>query len=207
MTKKFNSRLVEWVNELGQDRLKAMKALEKRMLKGSDSISDEIELSHFIHEFGCDDYKIAKLVFDGIINNLKKLPTKKCPFCQGTIVDNSDAVILKPYMESFWLSAFAGSYRSQGDEHVWLGNFTWTCYDCETLATHPPKETAKIWLNTPEMRKKKIFASSVFKKFPEVKAMSLEGAAGRGWLIQLNESWYSNSRVKGELELLWILSN
>lgn len=53
------------------------------------------------------------------------------------------------------------------------------------------------------MRKKKIFASSVFRKFPEVEAMSLEGAAGRGWLIQLNESWYSNFRVKGDLVKVW----
>lgn len=207
MTKKFNSRLVEWVNELGQDRLKAMKALEKRMLKGSDSISDEIELSHFVHGFGCDDYKIAKLVFDGIINDLKKLPTKRCPFCQGPMVDNGDALLLKPYLESFWHPESLGVYHTRSSAHTWLGNFSWSCYDCETVETYPPKETAKIWQNTPEIQKKKIFASSVFKKFTEVKAMSLEGAAGRGWLIQLNESWYSNSRVKGELELLWKLSN
>lgn len=207
MTKKFNSRLVEWVNELGQDWLTEMKALEKLKLKGSDAFSDALSYIHLQKDFGCDDYESAKLTFVGIINNLKKLPTKDCPFCQGTMVDNSDAVILKPYMESFWLSTFAGSYRTQGNEFVWLGNFTWSCYDCETLATHPPKDTAKIWLNTPEMRKKKIFASSVFKKFPEVEAMSLEGAAGRGWLIQLGESWYSNCRVKGELVGVWGLIN
>ena len=205
MTKKFNSRLVEWVNELGQDRLKEMKALEKRKLKGSDAFSDALSYIHLQKDFGCADYKSAKLEFDQFINKLQVLPIKQCPFCHGEMVDNSDAVILKPYMKSFWLSAFAGSYRAQGNEHVWLGNFTWTCYGCETLATYPPKETAKIWLNTPEMRKKKIFASSVFKKFPEVEAMSLEGAAGRGWLIQLNESWYSNCRVKGELVDCWSL--
>jgi len=203
MTKKFNSRLVEWVNELGQDRLKGMKALEKRILKGSDSIFDEIELSHFTHEFGGDDYKIAKLVFDGFINDLKKLPIKTCPFCNGTMVDNSDAIILKPYMESFGLSTFFGAYHARCNDHTWLGNFTWSCYDCETVETHPPKETAKVWLNTPEIRKKKIFASSVFKKFTEVEAMSLEGAAGRGWLIKFNESWYSNYKLKSELVKVW----
>lgn len=207
MTKKFNSRLVEWVNELGQDRLKEMKALEKRILKGSDSIYDEIELSHFIHEFGSDDYKIAKLVFDGIINDLKKLPIKQCPFCQGKMVDNSDAAILKSYMESFWLSESMGVYHTRCNAHAWLGNFTWSCYDCETVETHSPKQTAKVWLNTQEIRKKKIFASSVFRKFPEVEAMSLEGMAGRGWLIKFNDSWYSNYKLKGELVGLWGLSN
>jgi len=119
------------------------------------------------------------------------------------MVDNGDAILLKPYMESFWLSESLGVYHTRCNEHTWLGNFAWSCYECETVETYSPKETAKIWLNTSEIKKKKIFASSVFKKFPEVKVMSLEGAAGRGWLIQLNESWYSNCRVKGELIKAW----
>ena len=41
------------------------------------------------------------------------------------------------------------------------------------------------------------------KKFTEVEAMSLEGAAGRGWLIKFNESWYSNYKLKGELVKIW----
>ena len=115
------------------------------------------------------------------------------------MVNNSDAIILKPYMESFWLSESLGVYHTRCNDHAWLGNFTWSCYDCETVETHPPKETAKVWLNTQEIRKKKIFASSVFKKFTEVEAMSLEGMAGRGWLIKFNGSWYSNYKLKGEL--------
>ena len=162
MKMKFNSRLVEWVNELGQDRLKGMKALEKRLLKDSDNLCDEIEYIHLKNDFGCDDYELAKKVFDGIINNLKNLPIKKCLFCQAKMVNNTDAIILKSYMKSFGLSVFFGAYLAQGNEHVWLGNFTWCCYNCETVETHLPKKTAKIWLNTPEMRKKKSFASSVF---------------------------------------------
>lgn len=203
MTKKFNSRLVEWLNEFGQDRLKEMKMLEKRKLKGSEVFSDALSYIHLKKDFGNDDYELVKLNFDGVINNFKKLPIKKCPFCQQKMVDNSDAIILKAYMGSFGLSTFSDSYLAQGSEHIWLGNFTWSCYDCETLATHPPKDTAKVWLNTPGMRKKKIFASSVFKKFPEVEAMSLEGMAGRGWLIKFNDSWYSNCKMKDELMGVW----
>lgn len=203
MTKKFNSRLVEWVNELGQDRLKEMKALEKRKIKGSDAFSDALSYIHLQKDFACNDYELAKQIFDGIVSELSKLPTKKCPFCQGKMVNNSDAIILKPYMKNFWLSESKGVYHTRCNAYAWLGNFTWSCYDCETVETKPPKETAKVWLNTPEIRKKKIFASSVFRKFSEVEAMSLEGAAGRGWLIQFNESWYSNCRVKGELVGLW----
>lgn len=203
MTKKFNSRLVEWVNELGQDRLKEMKALEKRLLKDADNLCDEIDYIHLKNDFGYDDYKLAKQVFDGIVRDLTKLPTKKCPFCKGKIVSNSDAIILKPYMESFWLSESLGVYHTRCNDQAWLGNFTWSCYDCETVETHPPKETAKVWLNTSEIRKKKIFASSVFRKFLEVEAVSLEGAMGRGWLIKFNESWYSNYKLKSELVKIW----
>lgn len=203
MTTKFNSRLVEWVNELGQDRLKEMKALEKRKIKGSDAFSDALSYIHLQKDFACNDYELAKQIFDGIVSELSKLPTNKCPFCQGKMVNNSDAIILKPYMESFWLSESKGVYHTRCNAYAWLGNFTWSCYECETVETHPPKETAKVWLNTPEIRKKKIFASSVFRKFPEVEAMSLEGMAGRGWLIQHNESWYSNYESKGELVKVW----
>ncbi|MHA3080692.1 hypothetical protein [Acinetobacter sp. ANC 5502] len=203
MTKKFNSRLVEWVNEVGQDLLKEMKALAKRNFKDSDVLSDALGYIELQKDFGNSDYKSAKLEFDQLISKLHALPIKKCPFCQGEMVDNADAIILKPYMDRFWISTLFGAYQTQGNEHIWLGNFTWSCYGCETLASDSPKDTAKVWLNTLEIRKKKIFASSVFKKFPEVEAMSLEGAAGRGWLIKFHETWYSNSKVKGELVTVW----
>lgn len=206
MTKKFNSRLVEWVNELGQDLLKDMKALEKRNFKASDVLSDALRYIHLKNDFGQSDYKSAKQEFDQVINKLQKLPTKKCPFCHGEMVDNSDVIILKPYIKSFGFSSFSGVLYAQGNENVWLGNLNWSCYGCETLATDPPKDTAKIWLNTLEIRKKKIFASSVFNKFPEVEAMSLEGAAGRGWLIKIDETWYCNSKVKGALVKVWALT-
>ena len=206
MTKKFNSRLVEWVNELGQDRLKEMKALKKRKADEFDALFAAIDYRNLQTNFGCNDYESAKSQFDGQISCFKKVTTKTCPFCNGTMVDNSDAIILKQYMKSFWLSESMGVYRARSDVNDWLGNFAWSCYDCETVETHPPKETAKVWLNTPEIRKKKIFASSVFRKFPEVEAMSLEGAAGRGWLIKFNESWYSNYKLKSDLVRLWGLN-
>lgn len=205
MTKKFNSRLVEWVNELGQDRLKEMKALKKRKADEFDALFAAIDYRNLQTDFGCNDYESAKSKFDGQISCFKKVPTKTCPFCNGTMVDNIDAITLKPYMNSFWVSESRGVYRACSDVNDWLGNFAWSCYDCETVETHLPKETAKVWLNTSEIRKKKIFASSVFKKFPEVEAMSLEGAAGRGWLIKYDQTWYSNYKVKGELAGLWNL--
>ncbi|ENW82683.1 hypothetical protein F909_00954 [Acinetobacter sp. ANC 3929] len=205
MTKKFNSRLVEWVNDLGQYLLQDMKALEKRNFKDSDVLSDALSYIYLQKDFGQSDYKSAKLEFDQVINKLQKLPTKKCPFCNGEMVDNTDVIILKQYMKNFGFSSFSGAYRDQCNENVWLGNLNWSCYGCETLATDPPKDTAKVWLNIPEIRKKKIFASIVFKKFPEVEAMSLEGAAGRGWLLKFNETWYSNSKVKAELVKVWEL--
>lgn len=203
MTKKFNSRLVEWVNELGQDRLKEMKALKKRKADEFDALFAAIDYRNLQTDFGCNDYEFAKSQFDGQISCLKKLPTKTCPFCNGTMVDNSDAITLKPYMNSFWLPESRGVYRACSDVNDWLGNFAWSCYDCETIETHPPKETAKVWLNTSEIRKKKIFASSIFRQFLEVEAVSLEGAMGRGWLIKYDQNWYSNYKVKGELVKVW----
>lgn len=203
MMNKFNSRLVEWINDLGQDLLKEMDTLEKRNFKDSDVLSDALSYVHLQKDFGHSNYKSAKQEFDQLINTLQTLPTKKCPFCHGQMVDNTDTIILKPYIKNFGFSSCLGALFALGNEHVWLGNFSWSCYGCETLATDPPKDTAKVWLNTPEIRKKKIFASSVFNKFPEVEAMSLEGAAGRGWLIKLNEAWYSNYKVRGELVRVW----
>ena len=203
MMNKFNSRLVEWVNDLGQDLLKEMDTLEKRNFKDSDVLSDALSYVHLQKDFGHSNYKSAKQEFDQVINKLQKLPIKQCPFCQGEMVDNSDVIILKPYMDRFWIAESKGVYRTRCNEYAWLGNFSWSCYNCGTVATDPPKDTAKVWLNTSEIRKKKIFASAVFRKFPEIEAMSLEGAAGRGWLIKFNEAWYCNYQVKGELVRMW----
>ncbi|ENV11048.1 hypothetical protein F966_00833 [Acinetobacter higginsii] len=76
MTKKFNSRLVEWGNELGQDLLKDMKALEKRNFKASDAL----RYIHLQKDFGQSDYKSAKQEFNQVIDKLQKLPTKNVHF-------------------------------------------------------------------------------------------------------------------------------
>ncbi len=117
----------------GKTLLKAMKVLEKRNFKDSAVLSDALSYIHLKKIL----VKViinrrSKSFFDQVINKLLNLSTEKRPFCQGEMVDNTEGIILKPYIKSSGFSSFSGSYKVQCNEHVWLGNLTWSCYGCET---------------------------------------------------------------------------
>lgn len=154
--------------------------------------------------FKTDNYKSTKIKYDQMVLSVLLFDKKPCPFCKGTMVNNA---IIQPYSKFlncrfFHITNNSGIYRDVG---TWLGSLGWTCYDCETAETQPPKK-AKIWRYNERNTKKKGFIDVVFENKSFVECMSFEGLAGRGWLLKVDDIWFCNKKSKDELMKLWHLS-
>lgn len=155
--------------------------------------------------FGTHNYRDTKIKYDQMIEVLKNFDTKPCLFCKkGTMINNAK---IQPYSEFlygrfFHLNRTSGIYH---DQNTWLGSLGWTCYHCETAETYPPKDNARIWQSDDADLKKKRLADYIFTKKPIVNSMSLEGVAGRGWLLKVGDTWFCNKKSKDKLIKLWSL--
>ncbi len=121
-----------------------------------------------------------------------KLPTASCPFCGGAMTDTGP---LREFAEDL---AYARQWMYQGEEF---------CLHCRTCGTSsvsaPPRNSAQVWDAGETTTRGTTFAAALFRTFPSITVVALEGATGRGWLIQLNDVWYANAKTKSELAALW----
>ena len=77
------------------------------------------------------------------------------------------------------------------------------CLACGTYRADPPRASAQIWEAGETAVRGKTFAAALFRTFPNISAVALEGATGRGWVIRLDDVWYANDKTKDELADLW----
>jgi hypothetical protein len=81
--------------------------------------------------------------------------------------------------------------------------FTTECKQCRTYRTEEPRDSAKYWTPENTDRGKQVFATDIFRNFPNVDEVALERGAGRGWMFRIGEVWYANSSDKQQLKERW----
>lgn len=119
------------------------------------------------------------------------LPTTPCPFCGGQMLDTG------PLQEFADELARARLWLFQGEP------FGLHCLTCGTYRTGSPRASAQVWEAGETAVRRKTFAAALFRTFPNISAVALEGATGRGWVIRLNDVWYANGKTKDALADLW----
>ncbi len=121
----------------------------------------------------------------------KTLPTAQCPFCGGQMLDTG------PLQEFADELAHARQWLFQGEL------FRLHCLACGTYRADPPRASAQIWEAGETAVRGKTFAAALFRTFPNISVVALEGATGRGWVIRLDNVWYANGKTKDDLTDLW----
>lgn len=79
--------------------------------------------------------------------------------------------------------------------------FAFECQDCGTYESDPPPSNSLKWTPSNTDKKKNLFASEVFKAFPDVDEVAREQIGA--WFFRINEAWYSNYSPKAELKKFW----
>ncbi len=125
---------------------------------------------------------------------IASLRRQRCMFCHGPMVDTAP---LKPFAD---LLQKKQEYLHQGEL------FPLHCLQCGVYQTTEPRDTAKSWTVENTDLRRWVFAAELFNQVPGIDVVALEQAAGRGWMVKYEGTWFAVRADKAELRDLWGLN-